>query len=118
MFGGLFGGGFAGIDKKNIGNLTAALKAYRTKIQAQISEFNANADLSNTMAGEDVKAAVTGYLEDAKFVLQEWIDALEKEEQRAETAFDDWAAKETGVAGNVSSDASALRSSAANISLD
>jgi len=109
---------FIGINADNIGNLEAALAKYRSSIQEEIAAFNANANIANTMAGDEVEAAVQGYLEEGKTALQEIVEKLQKEETILQQAFEQWISGESGVAGNVDGAAADLRAVAGSFTLE
>lgn len=110
---------FAGMSEKGIQALQDAINNFANKVEGQISAFNIDATLTGTYAGSDVQAAVQAYLAQAKQTLQDWTNTLRTEATRAQTAYDSWKSGESGqVSGNISSNSSALRSIAGDISLD
>ena len=110
---------FAGISESGIETLKSELNSYANKVNDTIAEFNAQADLTATFAGDSLIGSVQSALEEGKAALAELVTKLkDAERDAAQYALEQWGSGTGGVAGTVDGTAAELRSSAATFTLD
>lgn len=116
-FTGVWSGGFAGIDAKNLDVIINALTKYVDNAQNTIQSFNENTTFEEALKGE-VLTATKEYCAAVKQLFQAYITTMRVNISDAKTAFEAYTTSSNELAANISSDAESIRNEAAKIKLD
>ena len=116
--GGSFGAEFAGMASDKIPTFNAAVDTYRNAIQDIINGLeNKRVWIESAVKGQ-VADSVESFFRSVKDLLNAYVKAIDTEKKLVQEANENWLAAAGKIAGNVSDDASVIRSSASSIKVD
>ena len=108
------GGAFVGLNYQHVPQIREAIRAYVKDVQAAADEFNDSAEAERAVKGE-VVAATKSYVKAIKEVLDAYITGLLVYSDKMQEYYEAYAKSDTTLSEDVSSEAQALTSKAADV---